>query len=348
MLSSLVGRKPDVEEGAADTYTSRPSMVVLDMGKYVFGVSRDTHPAAAQQDPGAGITTSGRQSSDADVLSASIVHDSSVLLQHVQVHAPVKVYSVLPSALAERARMWGSMLTLREGCRKTESSFFDAPGAVMARLAPLGMALDVTVPVTIVFASMAGARTLARLRPASAVSELLRLLHVVMVAALNAVPGGGYLCREQEGKMRTMLAFHCPADALQWCLVVQESLMYAPWPAALLALPELAEVRAPISGALLFRGPRLKIGLHNGVPRSITPDYLGRVDYHGSNVNYAARFTDAAAHGGQVVCEASLADTMFRWGPRRGAKGSLCGNPVSIKGMLPLEAAWNDGVGKAG
>ena len=33
----------------------------------------------------------------------------------------------------------------------------------------------------------------------------------------------------------------------------------------------------------------------------------GRADYHGSSINQAARYMDAGAHGGQVVCEDVLA-----------------------------------------
>ena len=33
----------------------------------------------------------------------------------------------------------------------------------------------------------------------------------------------------------------------------------------------------------------------------------GRADYHGSSINRAARYMDAGAHGGQVVCEEALA-----------------------------------------
>lgn len=92
--------------------------------------------------------------------------------------------------------------------------------------------------------------------------------------------------------------------------------MYAPWPPALLSLPGLAEVHAPGDGALLFRGPRLKMGVCEGVPQSVEPDHVGRADYHGASVNQAARFMDVAAHGGQVACEEALTCGIFRWGLR--------------------------------
>lgn len=34
-------------------------------------------------------------------------------------------------------------------------------------------------------------------------------------------------------------------------------------------------------GDLMFRGPRLRMGLCHGCPRAIVPDHMGRADYHG-------------------------------------------------------------------
>ena len=45
------------------------------------------------------------------------------------------------------------------------------------------------------------------------------------------------------------------------------------------------------------------MGVCEGAPRCVLPDHAGRADYHGASVNSAARFMDAAAHGGMVcVC----------------------------------------------
>ena len=64
------------------------------------------------------------------------------------------------------------------------------------------------------------------------------------------------------------------------------------------------------------------MGLCEGCPKSILPDHMGRADYHGASVNQAARYMDAAAHGGQIACEeaqAALALGMLEelWGRRR-------------------------------
>lgn len=46
----------------------------------------------------------------------------------------------------------------------------------------------------------------------------------VLLSALPEVDGpqgDGYLCREQEGDMKYMVAFREPCRALEWCLLVQ-------------------------------------------------------------------------------------------------------------------------------
>ena len=56
------------------------------------------------------------------------------------------------------------------------------------------------------------------------------------------------------------------------------------------------------------------MGVCEGPPRSILPDHMGRADYFGDSVNMAARFMDAGAHGGQVVCEEGFAQSLVqRW-----------------------------------
>lgn len=97
------------------------------------------------------------------------------------------------------------------------------------------------------------------------------LLHKLMLEALCLVPGG-YLVRAQDGELRYMVAFSCPAAAVEWCLVMQEAALYLPYPQQLLQYRGVAAVHDG-SGRLVFRGPRLKMGLFEGAPKCITPDY---------------------------------------------------------------------------
>uniref|UniRef100_A0A7S3QMH0 Guanylate cyclase domain-containing protein n=1 Tax=Dunaliella tertiolecta TaxID=3047 RepID=A0A7S3QMH0_DUNTE len=77
------------------------------------------------------------------------------------------------------------------------------------------------------------------------------------------------------------------------------------WPKAV--LKDIFRERRDWRGNLIFRGPRLKIGISQGRPDSIQPDHLGRADYHGDCVNSAARFMEGAAQGGMIVCEQDVA-----------------------------------------
>jgi hypothetical protein len=72
---------------------------------------------------------------------------------------------------------------------------------------------------------------------------------------------GGYLCRVQEGDLRFMVAFASPAAALEWCLVVQEAAMFLPWPAEPVLLYEGCTVERDGNGRIVFRGPRIKMGV---------------------------------------------------------------------------------------
>ncbi len=50
----------------------------------------------------------------------------------------------------------------------------------------------------------------------------------------------------------------------------------------MLALPGMAEELHPLTGAVLFRGPRVKAGVYQGVPTRVGPhSTTGRADYFG-------------------------------------------------------------------
>jgi hypothetical protein len=94
--------------------------------------------------------------------------------------------------------------------------------------------------------------------------------------------------------------------------VLQEAMMYFNWPGHVLAHPGFEEVLNPITGLPVFRGPRLRMGLAEGQPNSVLPDHTGRANYYGHAVNRAARFMDAAAHGGQVVTDVDTVAKVWR------------------------------------
>lgn len=99
-----------------------------------------------------------------------------------------------------------------------------------------------------------------------------------------------------------MLAFAEVRAAAQWCLGVQNGLLQLQWPPELLeesdAREELGDGNAP-----LFRGLRVRMGIHVGKPDCRPSPTTGRMDYFGPVVNRAARVAGAAT-GGQLVVSA--------------------------------------------
>lgn len=115
----------------------------------------------------------------------------------------------------------------------------------------------------------------------------------------------GYECQEVNAVF--MLTFHTPTDAVRFHLVLQQLLLVSDWTPEMLALPPMKPEWSD-SGDLLFRGPRVKTGVYQGQPRSITPhSTTGRADYWGPLVNRAARMM-AGARGGQLLCMKEVAD----------------------------------------
>jgi hypothetical protein len=164
-----------------------------------------------------------------------------------------------------------------------------------------------------VFVMVEGGKAFAR-RKRSDSAIVHNLISQTLVETLAYFPvekGQGYLCREQDGEFKYMIAFECPGAALEWCLLLQEVSMYLPWPPQVLGVTGWGETRDSSSGGLIWRGPRLKMGLARGHPRSIMPDHIGRADYHGVSVNNAARYCAVAAHGGQIVLEQALAEEII-------------------------------------
>jgi len=96
-----------------------------------------------------------------------------------------------------------------------------------------------------------------------------------------------------------ILAFADALDAVRFCLVVQERLVAAAWPDALIARDVAAEESAP-DGRRIRRGLRVRMGVHLGEPVCRPDPVTGRMDYFGPVMNRAARVA-AAGHGGQIL-----------------------------------------------
>jgi class 3 adenylate cyclase len=110
-----------------------------------------------------------------------------------------------------------------------------------------------------------------------------------------------------SGEGSFCMAFQHPADALAWCADVQRALLDIEWPEALLDHPGAAEEWGDTDDRVLFRGLRVRMGVHVGTPKVVQDPMTRRVEYIGPAVNAAARIT-ALTHGGQIVASQAAMD----------------------------------------
>lgn len=103
-----------------------------------------------------------------------------------------------------------------------------------------------------------------------------------------------------SGEGSFCLAFQNVSDALEWCMEAQLELVQIEWPKALLNHPGSAEEWGDTDDRVLFRGLRVRMGIHFGHPRIVRDPITRRVEYIGPVINAAARIT-AMTHGGQIL-----------------------------------------------
>lgn len=107
-----------------------------------------------------------------------------------------------------------------------------------------------------------------------------------------------------------MIAFESALDATRWCLDVQTALLDEDWPDELYEHPDSAVEAHPDSADdVLYRGLRVRMGVHCGEPRAERDPVTTRMDYFGPMVNRSAR-VEGATHGGQVLVSASVVDAL--------------------------------------
>jgi adenylate cyclase len=95
-----------------------------------------------------------------------------------------------------------------------------------------------------------------------------------------------------------MVAFPTTTAALSWCLRIQKQLLDAPWPPQVLETPQGKEIK-DAEGNVVFRGLRVRMSCHWGVPVCRLNDVTGRMDYMGPMVHRAARAIERT-DGGQI------------------------------------------------
>jgi class 3 adenylate cyclase len=96
------------------------------------------------------------------------------------------------------------------------------------------------------------------------------------------------------------MAFQNTSDALAWCMEAQLELIKLRWPEALLDHPGAAEEWGDTDDRVIYKGLRVRMGVHVGQPRVVRDPMTRRVEYIGPVINAAARIT-AMTHGGQIL-----------------------------------------------
>jgi class 3 adenylate cyclase len=77
-------------------------------------------------------------------------------------------------------------------------------------------------------------------------------------------------------------------------------LLEADWPKDLLTHPGAAPEWGDVDDRVLYKGLRVRMGIHVGAPKLIRDPMSRRYEYVGVPVNLTARIT-ALAHGGQIL-----------------------------------------------
>ena len=97
---------------------------------------------------------------------------------------------------------------------------------------------------------------------------------------------------------REQIAFGSAEDAVKWCLETQQALLKEEWPSEIYEGEDSAVEL--IDGVEIYRGLRVRMGVHTGEPSAQRDPVTGRMDYFGPMVNRSAR-VEGTAHGGQIV-----------------------------------------------
>eukprot|EP00127_Corallochytrium_limacisporum_P007274 Clim_evm15s246 gene=Clim_evmTU15s246 len=107
----------------------------------------------------------------------------------------------------------------------------------------------------------------------------------------------GYECKTEGDAF--MVAFQSARDAAEFANDVQLEMLEAEWPETILEHPS-ARIEVNDEGVEIFRGLRVRMGIHTGVPSNAEKNPVsGRMDYFGPCVNKSAR-VQGVARGGQI------------------------------------------------
>eukprot|EP01023_Acetabularia_acetabulum_P007857 TRINITY_DN13434_c0_g1_i1.p1 TRINITY_DN13434_c0_g1~~TRINITY_DN13434_c0_g1_i1.p1 ORF type:complete len:353 (-),score=21.77 TRINITY_DN13434_c0_g1_i1:889-1947(-) len=225
---------------------------------------------------------------------------------HVTADRFIRLVQVLPAGLAGRANFFqplkSSQLIMR--------TFFQAPGAseVVVGCPSSVVSKLLETPVTIVFCSVCNIVDIKKELSEKYVDNFFKVYLTILYATASAA--NGYVSQNEEGD--SMLSFFSASEALQWCILMQHSLLDYDWPNEILKLKNFGVVKNAM-GVTMFNGPRVKMAVCRGVPHIISPHPTNaRADYVGAMVGRAARLVLWLAEEGQIITTKNVFERAFR------------------------------------
>jgi class 3 adenylate cyclase len=165
----------------------------------------------------------------------------------------------------------------------------------------VGAAKHLAGEITFVFSDIAQAASLWQLKPSSAMRDATSI-HNETLRSLLTKHHGYELAFSHELNSSVgsfCLGFQNVNDALEWCMAVQQELLTKDWPEELLANPAASEEMSH-NDVLVFRGLRVRMGIHVGTARLVVDPATHSVEFVGPNVNMAAQLAELA-QAGQVL-----------------------------------------------
>lgn len=175
----------------------------------------------------------------------------------------------------------------------------------MTEAEPINLVTAPTGQVTLVFTDVQESTTLWE-QYTQAMGQAIELHNQIL--RKHAAQWGGFEVKTAGDAF--MLAFARPQNAAQFCIQAQLSLLDAPWPKEIIAAPEMLGSPGP-AGAVLWRGLRVRMGVHTGTPQCVANPVTGRMDYFGPSVNRAARVA-GAGQGGQILLSGATWSTIAK------------------------------------
>ena len=139
-----------------------------------------------------------------------------------------------------------------------------------------------------------------------------------------------------------MVSFHTALDACRWCCETQKELLDLPWPEEILGAEDTTDEVYDEEGVIVFRGIRVRMGIHVDEPLCEEDPTTLRTDYFGPVVNFAARVS-SKGRGGEIVISREAYDDLKDYLGDESHKYIDCGAHIFELGVFELKG-FSDGV----